>query len=181
MTGNFYDDEPLVATQVKHDGSSSSFSKLRAIPKSILIALVVIGIVGAAYFIYGRWSSMKAYSSNGEQDRTRKTQSQTEEVSDSYVDMEPLVVNLSSDDKKKTYLRLAATLRGTSPSDVSLIKAKMPMLVDSFQTFLTGLRSADFSGTGVTILLKEELLKRVNKIISPAKVEEVLFREMIIN
>ena len=89
---------------------------------------------------------------------------------------------MSSDDTKKaTYLKLTVVLRVSSDDEAKIVQGKLPMIVDSFQTFLAGLRPIDFNGTGVTLLLKEELTKRVNKLTAPVVVEDVLFKEVIVN
>ena len=50
-----------------------------------------------------------------------------------------------------------------------------------FQTFLRELRPEDLSGSQGSYQLRMEILRRVNLVISPAKVNAVLIEEMLIN
>jgi flagellar protein FliL len=56
----------------------------------------------------------------------------------------------------------------------------MPRIVDSFQVYLRELRVEDLQGAAGVHLLREELLTRVNASVKPVKVNDVLFREMLV-
>jgi flagellar FliL protein len=56
----------------------------------------------------------------------------------------------------------------------------LPRIFDRFQVYLRELRTEDISGSAGVYRLKEELLSRVNKAIAPARVSDVLFREMLV-
>lgn len=56
----------------------------------------------------------------------------------------------------------------------------MPRVIDQFQTYLRELRVEDLSGSAAMFRLKEELLRRVNLAAEPVHVEDVLFKEMIV-
>jgi len=56
----------------------------------------------------------------------------------------------------------------------------MPRVVDNFQTYLRELRVDDLSGSAGLYRLREELLIRVNVAAQPAKVNAILFKEMLI-
>jgi flagellar FliL protein len=52
--------------------------------------------------------------------------------------------------------------------------------VDQFQTYLRELRVEELSGSAATYRLKEELLRRVKIAAAPMDVEDVLFKDMIV-
>ena len=56
----------------------------------------------------------------------------------------------------------------------------MPRLIDSFQVFLRELRIEELEGSQGVYRVKEELLDRVNQIIKPAKVKDLLFRDLFV-
>ncbi len=56
----------------------------------------------------------------------------------------------------------------------------MPRVIDNFQVFLRELRVEDLSGSAGMFRLKEELVRRVNLAVAPAHVDDVLFKEMLI-
>ena len=56
----------------------------------------------------------------------------------------------------------------------------MPRIVDNFQVYLRELRVEDLRGSSGLYRLREELLQRVNAAAAPAKVTDVLFKELLI-
>jgi flagellar protein FliL len=56
----------------------------------------------------------------------------------------------------------------------------MPRIIDNFQVYLRELRVEDLRGSGGIYRLREELLTRVNAATAPAKVVDVLFKEMLV-
>jgi flagellar FliL protein len=60
------------------------------------------------------------------------------------------------------------------------IQPKMARVVDAFQIYLRELRPSDLEGSAGIYRLKEELLRRVNLAIAPARVESILFKEILV-
>ena len=56
----------------------------------------------------------------------------------------------------------------------------MPRVIDNFQTYLRELRLDDLKGSAGMYRLREELLVRVNAAAAPAKIKDVLFKEMLV-
>ncbi|WP_245479703.1 flagellar basal body-associated FliL family protein [Hansschlegelia zhihuaiae] len=99
----------------------------------------------------------------------------------SYVDLPEMTVNLATVDKdKQRYVRLAVALEVDKPEMAQAIKPMMPRVLDSFQTHLRELRPDDIRGSAGVYRLKEELLRRVNTAVAPAKVDAVLFKDIVV-
>jgi flagellar protein FliL len=64
--------------------------------------------------------------------------------------------------------------------DVARLQSVMPRIIDNFQVYLRELRIEDLRGSGGMYRLREELLLRVNAAAAPAKVVDVLFKEMLV-
>jgi flagellar protein FliL len=56
----------------------------------------------------------------------------------------------------------------------------LPRIIDNFQVYLRELRVEDLKGSGGMYRLREELLLRVNAAVAPAKINDVLFKEMLV-
>ena len=56
----------------------------------------------------------------------------------------------------------------------------LPRIVDNFQVYLRELRLDDLRGSAGVYRLREELLARVNTAVRPAKIKDVLFKEMLV-
>ncbi|MGA0532180.1 flagellar basal body-associated FliL family protein [Hansschlegelia sp. KR7-227] len=98
-----------------------------------------------------------------------------------FVDLPEMLVNLATIDREKQrYLRLAVALEVGKPEMAEAIKPMMPRVLDSFQTHLRELRPDDIRGSSGAYRLKEELLRRVNTAIAPAKVDAVLFKDIVV-
>ena len=92
-----------------------------------------------------------------------------------------IVVNMQTADGKATFLKLKLTLELPDDSVTHELDPNLPRLQDMFQTFLRELRPEDLSGSQGSYQLRMEILRRVNLVIAPAKVNAVLIEEMLIN
>jgi len=91
-----------------------------------------------------------------------------------------MVVNLQSSDGRPTFLKLRLTLE-THDADVAHhLQAEMPRMQDMFQGFLRELRPEELTGSASTFQLRAEILRRVNLIAAPGKVDAVLIEEMLV-
>ena len=92
-----------------------------------------------------------------------------------------VVVNMQTADGRPTFLKLKLTFELPDEHVAETIGPNMPRLQDMFQTFLRELRPEDLSGSQGSFRLRQELQRRVNLVIAPAKVNAVLIEEMLIN
>ena len=60
------------------------------------------------------------------------------------------------------------------------LQAEMPRLQDMFQGFLRELRPEDLAGSAGNFQLRAEILRRVNLVAAPGKVDAVLIEEMLV-
>jgi flagellar FliL protein len=97
-----------------------------------------------------------------------------------FFDLPDLLVNLNAAGRKASFLKLSVSLELDKQEDVARIQAVMPRIIDNFQVYLRELRIEDLRGSGGIYRLREELLSRVNAAASPARVADVLFKEMLV-
>lgn len=95
--------------------------------------------------------------------------------------MPDIVVNMQTPEGKATFLKLRLTLELPDEAVASELDPNLPRLQDMFQTFLRELRPEDLSGSQGSYQLRMEILRRVNLVIAPSKVNAVLIEEMLIN
>jgi flagellar FliL protein len=94
--------------------------------------------------------------------------------------MPDLVANIQTADGRPTFLKLKLSFEVPDQDSADAITPNAPRLNDMFQTFLRELRPEDLSGSQGTYQLRMELLRRVNLVIAPAKVNTVLIQEMLV-
>ncbi len=157
-------------------GEAGAPRRRRFSGKKIFIFLVLpIVLVGVGFVGMNMMGGEKAPS----------TQAEVEEVdthpSESfYYDLPDMLVNLNTQGKQPRYLKLSVSLEIGDEKMIPDLEKLLPRIVDRFQVYLRELRTEDISGSAGVYRLKEELLGRVNKAIEPAKVRDVLFREMLV-
>jgi flagellar protein FliL len=92
----------------------------------------------------------------------------------------PLMVNMQANDGRPTFLKLEVILELSEEHLAEEIDPAMPRVEDMLQTFLRELRPEDLSGSQGTFRLRQEIQRRVNLMIAPAKVNTVLFGDVLI-
>ena len=97
-----------------------------------------------------------------------------------FLDLPEMLVNLNAGGRKTHYLKISVSLEGSSEADMLQVQRVMPRIVDSFQVYLRELRIEDLHGSAGLQRLREELLMRVNAAAKPAKIHDVLFKEMLV-
>jgi flagellar protein FliL len=101
-------------------------------------------------------------------------------IDSSYLKLPDIFVNLASGPGRPRFLKLGVSLEIKGEEQAARIKKNMPRIVDSFQIYLRELRVEDLNGSAGMFLLKEELMRRVNTQLAPARIENVLFEEMLV-
>jgi len=97
-----------------------------------------------------------------------------------YYDLEEFVVNLNVGSKSPSFLKMTVSLELPGESYIPSIESKLPRIRDSFQIYLRELRREDLQGSSGMFRLREELLLRVNKIVYPSRVNDILFKEILV-
>ncbi|MDZ5762372.1 Flagellar FliL protein [Candidatus Cyrtobacter comes] len=138
--------------------------------KISLIALVAFCIVVGALLKTGVLDLQSFFEAknNLEHDRT------------SFLEMGEIIVNLDTRGKGSSLLKLSVVLELKSPNDVHRAKELLPRVNDSLIFYLRGLRPSDLNGSAALYRLREELMLRFNKILSPLEIVDVLFKDIIV-
>ena len=97
-----------------------------------------------------------------------------------FYNLPELLVNLNSQGRRASFLKISLSLELSDPADIPRIEAVLPRVVDAFQTYMRELRPEDLRGSAGLYRLREELLARVNTSAQPARVTDVLFKEMLV-
>ena len=92
-----------------------------------------------------------------------------------------MVVNIQSADGRPSHLKLKLTLEMHDYALAEHLQAELPRMNDMFQGFLRELRPEDLAGSAGSFQLRAEILRRVNLIAAPGKVDAVLIEEMLVN
>jgi flagellar FliL protein len=162
---------------------------LKLIIIGAVVAVLVLGGGGtAAFFLLGHKATAHAQAKKEVKKKSGdkkddKSGVQVSEGPDGVVFYTPqdMVVNMQTSDGHPTFLKLKVTLELPDHATADALDEDMPRLKDMFQTFLRELRPEDLSGSQGSYQLRMEILRRVNLVIAPSKVNTVLIEEMLIN
>ena len=141
-----------------------------------IVLLLIIGGVAGAYFM-------------GLLDPLLGGEEPTEEIDEGapaysgdpvFFELEEILVNLNAGGGKTVFLKIRLSLELEKPGDVEKIGKVMPKIIDGFQAYLRELKVEDLEGSIGMYRLREELLIRVSAAAAPVKINDVLFKEILI-
>ena len=160
-------------------------SKKLPIKKILILVLPLLLLLGAGAGLYFTGVIDKLLGKgHGEEHATaepeRKAEAPRQVGPAVFMDLPEMLVNLQTQGRKQSFLKIRVALELESPADMPRIDQVMPRIVDSFQVYLRELRVEDLQGAAGMHLLREELLTRVNAAVKPVKVNDVLFKEMLV-
>ena len=159
-------------------GDGKASSKKRPAKKLLLLGIVLpvllLGGGGGAYV-------MGVFGGEEENPAMAKKKKQIEARSKVvYFALPEMLVNLNATGNRTHYLKISVSLELADKDQVAKIQSLLPRIIDNFQVYLRELRVEDLRGSAGLYRLREELLARVNKAAAPARITDVLFKEMLV-
>lgn len=173
------DQEPDEDAAGEDDGDAKSKTKKRPAKKLLLLGIVLpvllLGGGGGAYMM-GMFGGGEV-ENPAEVKKKKEAEARKKVV---YFDMPEMLVNLNSADNRTHYLKISVSLELADKDQIERIQTLLPRIIDNFQVYLRELRVEDLRGSAGLYRLREELLARVNKAAAPARITDVLFKEMLV-
>jgi flagellar FliL protein len=135
--------------------------------------VLLLGGGGAAYMFMGK----KQDAVDPAIEAAKAVQKKT-----GFIEMKEMLVNISgaTPGERQNFIKVKVALEIADAKMAPDIQPLLPRVEDLFQVYLRELRPADLEGSAGTYRLREELLKRVNIALHPAKVDAVLFKELLV-
>jgi flagellar FliL protein len=165
------------------DEVSESPSKKLPIKKILIIVLPILLLVGAGAGVYfsGLLDKLMGKKDDHPAAETAAPPPPPKAVqAASFMDLPEMLVNLQTTGRKQAFLKLRVALELEAVTDQPRVEQMLPRIIDNFQIYLRELRVEDLQGASGMHLLREELLTRVNAAVKPVKVNDVLFKEMLV-
>ena len=152
------------------------FTRKKQIAFIILPILLVVGGMAGAYFsgIADPLISMLKIEIHPTTEPSKEVQAPV------FYDLPEMLVNLDTEGIRQHFLKIQVSLELKSPLDASLIDEMMPRIIDNFQIYLRELRVEDLNGSAALVRLREDLLTRVNDTIKPVQVNDLLFKDILV-
>lgn len=98
-----------------------------------------------------------------------------------FVELKDMMVNLAQAQgvDRQSFLKMKIALEVADPKLATEIQPLLPRIEDTFQVYIRELRVSELEGSSAVVRLKEELLKRANIAVYPAKIDAILFKEIL--
>ena len=103
-----------------------------------------------------------------------------EELELLFVELEEQRFNLNTGGQGNSFLSAKIILEVDRESYRADLEAKLPRILDEFNTYMRELRPEDLDGSAGIFRLKEELLMRINQAVAPTRVKDVLFQQFLV-
>lgn len=142
----------------------------------ILPALIVIGLSVGFYYVFNRDYGDKETASYSVVKNAAGADG-AESVTVFY-DLPDFKLELRGDGSSKDMLRLGVNLELSNVEDIKSIEALTPKINDIILSHVIELRPEEVSGANGMYWLKEELLYRINLVVSPIKVNNLNIRSL---
>ncbi|MFN3132940.1 flagellar basal body-associated FliL family protein [Roseibium sp.] len=166
-------DENAAAEEDGEEDAAGGGGKKKLILFGAIGLVVLLAVGGGAYYFLFMGDSMPA-PAPGEEAVPQEVQRPVV-----FYDLPEMTVNLATEGRT-TYLKVRIALEVENRAMIEQIQPYLPRILDAFQIYLRELRPADLEGSAGLFRLKEELLRRINLSVYPAKVEGVLFKEILV-
>jgi len=159
------------------EGDGSGKRRLLIVIAAVL--LLAVGGIAAAYFTGLLEPIIEMIRGDVTKDEKEPTAT-TKKKDAIFFPLEEMIVNLNTGGRRSSFLKIRVSLELDTANDVQRIESVMPRVLDNFQVYLRELRIEDLKGSAGMYRLREELLTRVNAAAAPAKVNDILFKEMLV-
>jgi len=150
--------------------------------KILMLGVPVILIVVAAFGVYmsGMADSFFSFSSSSSS-KMEEEDDETPKNDLLFYEVPEMLINLSvRPGQKPIYFKIKVVLELASPEDSPKVEKMLPRVIDSLQFYLREMRLEELQGSMGTYRLKEELMGRMNKVLAPVRVNDVLLKDILI-
>ena len=156
-------------------------SKKKLIILVVLPLLLIVGAAAGAYFTGLADPVLAMLGVGGEKHVEEKAAADKPLAPPVFYELPEMLVNLNpGQGRRPAHLKIKVRLELAAATDTPKIEAMLPRIVDSFQVYLRELRVEDLQGAAGMYRLREELMMRVNRVAAPAKINDVLFQDVLV-
>ncbi|MFW5735208.1 MAG: flagellar basal body-associated FliL family protein [Oceanidesulfovibrio sp.] len=149
--------------------------------KWILLIVLLLVLGGGGYFAYTKFfAGPKEQNATTEAEDQQAAQDEQAASGDSQVvSLAPFLVNLA-DPLGRRYLKLTLDVEVASEQAAEALSTNEPKVRDALIMLLSSKTFSELSSMESKIILKKEIVERLNLVLGGSKVQQVYFTEMVI-
>jgi flagellar protein FliL len=157
-------------------------SKKKLIIMAAAGLLVLVGGGGGAFFFMKKGGDEAKAGESAAHGGAHGEEKKDDKSKLAFLDLREMIINLSPDNgsDKVRFAKLRVTLELKDAKTEADVKVLTPRIEDTLQVYMREVRGSDLAGSVGLYRLREELLRRVNVAVYPAKVDAVLFKDLIV-
>lgn len=142
--------------------------------KKLILLVALVAVLGGAGG--GGWWFFKSRSA------PKEAEAAPVKKPVAFLDLREMTVNLApeSGNERQRYIKFKVSLEVKEAKVLPDVQPFVPRIEDAFQVYVRELRATDLEGSAGMYRLREELLRRVNVATYPAKVDAVLFKDIVV-
>lgn len=171
------DEEGAEGAESEVEGGKKRLSGKKIVLFFILPVILVLGTAAGVYFSGAANGLLGKKQDKAAAEKAKLAEQRAHAV---FFDLPELLVNLNSPSGRTHFLKISISLELPAGANVKQLQMVLPRIIDSFQVYLRELRVSDLSGSAGMYRLREDLLRRVNEAAAPVKINDVLFKEMLV-
>jgi len=153
---------------------------------ALLAAVLVTGAIGARSALA---------SSGGEKKEEKKDEKKDEKKGEGgtpgavvtgapggpmFYDLPDIMVNIDSEGRAPAFLKTKIALQVARAEDANVIQGYLPRILDEAQLYLREIRLSTLKNPKTLERLRLEMLARARRVVRPIKVNDLLFREFLV-
>lgn len=164
-------DAIIDVTPVEVKRKRPKFGRKPMIAAAAAAVLLLVGGGGAAF--------MLMRDKGGEEAASAPASASAGAASSSYVEVQPMIVNLRSGDGQARFLKLRFIIVAADESAATRVKDRLPVVLDALQPLLRELRPDDLNGSAAVFRIKEEMLSRATQALGAGMVRDILIQDLV--
>ena len=142
----------------------------------ISVAVLFMGMVGAGFFIL--WNKISQVPVDPSKVAEMSVEEEENVIGPLYP-LDTMIVNLS-DDGGKRYLRVTMALELSDPESVDTIESRLPQIRDAVLMILPTKTYDDVSTTDGKIALRNQVMEKINTLMTKGRVNNIYFTEFVV-
>jgi flagellar FliL protein len=167
----------MADTEEPVEGAAEEAPKQKS-KKGILIGLVLALVLGGGGF-YAVYSGLLFGSASGSSHASASSGASDSLPSVAFVPLEPLIVSLGSGANSQ-HLRFRGELE-VAPGAESDVTGLVPRVMDVLNSYLRAVSLADLEDPASLVMLRAQMLRRIQLVVGEGRVNDLLIMEFVLN
>jgi flagellar basal body-associated protein FliL len=149
--------------------------KKKIIFSSILLVILALWL-GVRQYYLKEYSTIHKSFFNSNKNKSKISAHST----DAFLSLKPFIVNLNSNDTTPHFISLSIDLQLKDKNHIPIINSKMFIIRDVIEAYLRKFSYKDLQGDAGIDRLRQGIISKIDEIIDPYHVKDLLFQNLLV-